>query len=187
MILLELFLTFFKIGAFTFGGGYAMLPMIEAEANARGWLSTEELIDFIAVSESTPGPYAVNIATFIGIRTGGVAGAAAATLGVVLPSFLIILLTAGLYSRFRQSKTVAGAMGGLKPAVVGLIAAALLTLLKAVFLPDGFSTALFTDPSFYVSLLIFAAGVLLSFRKVPPVAVILISAAAGIVSGFLFS
>ena len=92
MIYLELLLTFLKIGAFTFGGGYAMLPLIQAEVKSHGWLDTAELVDFIAVSESTPGPFAVNISTFVGMRTAGIPGALCATFGVVLPSFLIIVL-----------------------------------------------------------------------------------------------
>ena len=94
MILLHLFLTFFKIGLFTIGGGYAMIPLIQEEVLQNHWLSFTDLIDFIAVSESTPGPFAVNIATYIGAETVGILGAVCATAGVVLPSFLIILLVA---------------------------------------------------------------------------------------------
>ena len=82
MALIDLFLTFLKIGAFTFGGGYAMIAMIQAEAERHGWLTQEELVDFVALSESTPGPLAVNMATFVGIRTGGILGAIIATLGI---------------------------------------------------------------------------------------------------------
>ncbi len=121
MIYFDLFLTFLKIGLFTFGGGYAMLPMIQEEVSAHSWLNQSELIDFIAVSESTPGPFAVNIATFVGTRTGGIFGGLCATFGVVLPSFVIILFVARFYQKFKSSKLVAGAMNGLKPAVVGLI------------------------------------------------------------------
>lgn len=85
MINLYLFLTFFKIGLFTFGGGYAMIPMIQQDILSHGWLTQQQLIDFIAISESTPGPFAVNIATFVGMSQSGVAGAVCATLGVVLP------------------------------------------------------------------------------------------------------
>lgn len=84
MVLIELFLAFLKIGAFTFGGGYAMIAMIQAEAERHGWLTPEELVDFVALSESTPGPLAVNMATFVGMRTGGIPGAIIATLGIVL-------------------------------------------------------------------------------------------------------
>ena len=134
MIFIELFFTFFKIGLFTVGGGYAMLPLIRTEVLSKGWLTAEEIVNFIAVSESTPGPFAVNIATYIGSVRGGAAGAACATLGVVLPSFLIILAIARCYKKFKSSKIVAGLMSGLKPAVIGLIAAAVLTVGKTVFL-----------------------------------------------------
>ncbi|WP_037281047.1 chromate transporter, partial [Ruminococcus flavefaciens] len=124
MILLKLFLSFFKIGAFTFGGGYAMIAMIQAEAEHQGWLTKEELVDFVAMNESTPGPLAVNMATFVGSRTSGVLGGICATLGVVLPSFIIILIVAKCYEKFKSSKAVNGAMSGLKPAVIGMIATA---------------------------------------------------------------
>ena len=94
MIFLELFWVFFLIGAFTFGGGYAMLPLMQAEVTAKGWISNEAVVNFIAVSESTPGPFAINMATYVGSEMGGVLGAACATLGVVLPSFVIILIVA---------------------------------------------------------------------------------------------
>ena len=103
MIYIVLFLTFFKIGAFTFGGGYAMLPLIQEEVLKKAWLSQQEIIDFIAVSESTPGPFAVNMATFIGSQTGGILGAVCATLGVVLPSFIIILIVAKCFEVFGTS------------------------------------------------------------------------------------
>ena len=92
MIFFTLFITFFKIGLFTFGGGYAMLPLIQAEVVSQGWINENQIIDFIAVSESTPGPFAINIATYIGTETGGFFGAVCTTLGVVLPSFIVILM-----------------------------------------------------------------------------------------------
>jgi len=95
-----LFLAFLKIGAFTFGGGYAMIAMIQAEAERHGWLTQEELVDFVALSESTPGPLAVNMATFVGIRTGGILGAIIATIGIVLPSFIIILIIAKCFEKY---------------------------------------------------------------------------------------
>ena len=94
MILWELFYNFFKIGLFTFGGGYAMIPMITEVVVEKGWLDLHSVVDFIAVSESTPGPFAINIATFVGSHMGGFPGAVLATLGVVLPSFLMILVVA---------------------------------------------------------------------------------------------
>ena len=94
MIYLKLFLSFFKIGLFTFGGGYAMIPLIQETVLNNNWMGLEKLIDFIAISESTPGPFAINMATFIGTTKGGFIGAVFSTLGVVLPSFIIILIVA---------------------------------------------------------------------------------------------
>ena len=187
MIYFDLFLTFLKIGLFTFGGGYAMLPMIREEVAAHGWLNQSELINFIAVSESTPGPFAVNIATFVGTRTGGIFGGLCATLGVVLPSFVIILIVARCYQKFKSNKLVVGAMNGLKPAVVGLIAAALLSLSGTVFFPQGLSANVFgaAAAQFYVSLGIFAVAVILAFKKIHPILIILLSAVIGVVVGLI--
>ena len=185
MIYFDLFFTFLKIGLFTIGGGYAMLPMIREEVSSHGWLSQSELIDFIAVSESTPGPFAVNIATFVGTRTGGIFGGLCATLGVVLPSFVIILFVARFYQKFKSSKLVAGAMNGLKPAVVGLIGAALLSLSVTVFFPAGLNMAVFSTAQFYVSLGIFAVAVVLAFKKLHPILIILLSAVIGIIAGLI--
>lgn len=185
MIYFDLFLAFLKIGLFTFGGGYAMLPMIQEEVTAHGWFNQSELIDFIAVSESTPGPFAVNIATFIGTRTGGILGSLCATLGVVLPSFVIILIVARCYQKFKSSRLVIGAMNGLKPAVVGLIGAALFSLSQTVFFPTGLSASVFGTAQFYVSLGIFAAAVVLAFKKLHPILIILLSAVIGVTAGYL--
>ena len=185
MIYLDLFWTFFKIGLFTFGGGYAMLPLIQAAVADHGWLSTEALLNFVAVSESTPGPFAVNIATYIGSEMGGVPGAACATLGVALPSFLIILIVARGYERFRASKVVSGVMTGLKPAVIGLIGSAILTMGAAVLFPGGFSAAVFSSLSFWITIAIFIIMAVLAFRKVHPILLICLSAVLGIAAGYL--
>ena len=175
MIYLELFWTFFLIGAFTFGGGYAMLPLIQIEVVNKGWLSNEAVVNFVAVSESTPGPFAVNMATYVGSEMGGILGAACATLGVVLPSFVIILIVAGCYDRFKSSKLVKGAMSGLKPAVIGMIGTAVLSIGKTVFV----------QPGMLVSAGLFAAMAVLAFRKVHPIIIICISAALGVLAGIL--
>lgn len=180
MIYLELFWSFFKTGLFTFGGGYAMLSLIQSEVLSHGWLSAEEIVNFIAVSESTPGPFAVNIATYVGRVTAGIAGALCATLGVVLPSFLVILIVARFYERFRKSKLVEGAMTGLRPTVIGLIAAALLSLGKGVFAPLGGADWL----PVAVSGAIFLAMTVLAFRKRHPILIIALSAAIGIGAGY---
>ena len=173
MIWIEPFLTFLKIGAFTFGGGYAMLPLIQSEVERHAWLTQAEVVDFIAVSESTPGPLAINMATFVGIRTGGVLGAVCATLGVVLPSFVIILIVAKFYEKFRKSRAVDGVMYSLRPAV-GM----------TVFFPNGLQTTVFSSAGFWLSLIIFAIGAVLAFKKLHPIAIIGISAVIGIIAGY---
>lgn len=195
MIFLELFWTFFKIGLFTFGGGYAMLPLIQEQVVAHGWLSEEAIVNFIAVSESTPGPFAINIATYVGSQVGGieggvmmsVLGAACTTLGVVLPSFIVILVVARFYQQFKNSNAVKGLMTGLKPAAIGLIAAAVISMALLVFVPNGFSLSIFKDVSLYISIAIFALSVFLVLKKkMQPILVICISAALGIAAGYAF-
>lgn len=187
MIYLELFWTFLTIGAMTFGGGYAMLPLIQSEVAAR-WgdvISNESMVNFVAVSESTPGPFAINMATYVGAEMGGVFGSFCATLGVVLPSFVIILIVAKCYDRFRQSRVVKGCMSGLKPAVVGLIGNAVLNVLITVFFPAGLALGVFLTPAFYIYAALFGIMLLLAFKKVHPILIICLSAAVGIVLGFL--
>ena len=123
MMLLKLFLTFAKIGLFTFGGGYGMIPLIQQEVIARGWLDAEALYRYIGICESTPGPIAVNMATFIGASQAGLPGSLCATLGVVLPSFIIILQIAAALKSFRDHPLVKAAFTGIKPVVAGMIAA----------------------------------------------------------------
>lgn len=185
MIYLELFWTFLKIGAFTFGGGYAMLPLIQEQVIAHGWLAGEELINFIAVSESTPGPFAVNISTYVGMETGGLFGAFCATSGVVLPSFLIILIVAKCFTKFQNSKLVKGCMSGLKPAVIGLIASAVISTGRTVFFPAGFSSEVLTSYGFLSSVIIFGIMLVLALKKVHPIWIIVLSALLGIGAGYL--
>lgn len=119
--LLEIFWTFFKIGLFTFGGGYAMIPLIVQEVVAKGWATQEVLIDFIAIAESTPGVFAVNISTFIGFNQFGIIGAIVATIGVSLPSFIIIVIIAKIFHKFADNKFIVGFLHGAKPIIVGVI------------------------------------------------------------------
>ncbi|MBE6856811.1 MAG: chromate transporter [Ruminococcus sp.] len=184
MIYPELFLTFFLIGMFTFGGGYAMLPLIQEQVLAKEWVTDAQIVDFIAVSESTPGPFAVNISTYVGIQTGGILGGICATLGVVLPSFIVILIVAKCFDRFRNSKAVSGCMSGLKPAVIGMIGSAVVSVGMTVFFPAGFNSAVFSNLSFYLSLIMFVGAVILAFRKAHPVLIIALSATLGIVAGY---
>lgn len=134
MILFELFYTFFCIGLFTFGGGYAMIPMIQEQVVSKGWISEQAMTDFIAISEVTPGPFAVNISTFVGNSVGGIGGAALATLGVILPSIIIILIVAAILNKFMKNKYIQGALGGVKPIVLALIlATTILLFVKVIF------------------------------------------------------
>ncbi len=134
MIYLQLFLTFLKIGVVSFGGGYAMIPLLTDEVLANGWLDESQIMNFIAVSESTPGPIAINMATFIGSAKGGILGAFLATLGVVLPSFIIILLIASVMKSFMKYKGVNAFLKGVRPVVVGLITATGIGLFLTVIL-----------------------------------------------------
>ena len=129
---LELFLTFMKIGAFTFGGGYAMIPLIQKEVcENKKWLNEKDISDIVAISESTPGPVAINAATFVGYHTAGFPGACMATLGVVLPSFLIISLISLVLTQFQSIKAVQYAFMGIRAAVLALILKALWMMFKS--------------------------------------------------------
>ncbi|MBC8545502.1 chromate transporter [Clostridiaceae bacterium NSJ-31] len=183
MIYLHLFVTFFQIGLFTIGGGYAMIPMIQDEVVKNGWLTMGELVDFIAVGESTPGPFAVNIATYIGSVTGGFFGALCATVGVVLPSFLIILLIAKWFTAFGDNRLVRGALTGLRPAVVGLIAAAAFSIAcsNLISLEHVAGPADLPNSINRIGLLVFVPLLIFTLKKKPhPILLILISAGAGI-------
>lgn len=186
MIYLDLFLTFLKLGAFTFGGGAAMMPFIQEEAVSKWGFTAEEIINFIAISESTPGPFAVNIATYVGAEKGGFFGSVCATLGLVLPSFIIILVIARCYEKFKTNRIVEGAMTGLRPTSVGLIAAATLSIGFEVLFPAGFAFATMISYEFIAALLIFVGMFLLCLfiKKFNPIYVILISAALGIAVGY---
>ena len=187
MFLLELFWVFFLIGAFTFGGGYAMVAMVQQQVVSRGWMDAAGVIDFVAIAESTPGPIAVNMATFVGAQMGGFWGAVCATLGVVLPSFVIILIVARCFRAFCSSKWVQGIMSGLKPAVVGLIGSAAVTVALATFAPAGVSLRLFAEASTWLWLALGAGMLTLTFRfkKLHPIAIICICALIGIAAGYL--
>lgn len=185
MIYINLFFTFLKIGAFTFGGGYAMLPLIRASIIENNWMDDDQILNFIAVSESTPGPFAINVSTYVGMEAGGIFGSVLATLGVVLPSFIIILIVAKLYDKFKTNKYVQGAMSGLKPAVIGSIATAVLSTGITVFFPTGIKLEVMGTFAFITSVIIFVSMLILALKKVHPIIIIGISAAAGIAYGYL--
>lgn len=184
MIYLELFLTFLQIGAVSFGGGYGMISLIREKVLLHEWLTEEELLNIIAVSESTPGPIAVNIATFIGSAQGGILGSLLATLGVVLPSFIIILIIAALIKNLLKYKGVQAFLGGIRPCVVGLILATAVTMLLSNLLSlEVLKSKIIPDVKGIIIFLIIAAVVILAkkIRKKPlsPIFLILISAGLG--------
>lgn len=173
-IYLDLFVTFFKIGLFTFGGGYAMLPMLEAEVvNKKHWASYEELMDYFAVGQCTPGVIAVNTATFIGYNKRKVPGALVATAGVICPSIVIILIIASLLTTFAQEPIVQHALSGIRVAVCVLILQAVIKLFKA-----GVKNIW--------GVVIFAFALVCSYLSlVPTVVIVIAAAAAGILIGTL--
>ena len=184
MIYLELFLTFLEIGAFSFGGGYGMISLIRERSLAYGWLTEDELLNMIAVAESTPGPIAVNMATFVGSDQGGILGSLLATLGVVLPSFIIILVIATLISNLIKYRGVKAFLGGVRPSIVGLILATAITMLLSVI--SGFGKIGDSISIDAMAILIFALLIVISliykgvFKKKPsPILMILISAGLG--------
>ncbi|MDE7263555.1 MAG: chromate transporter [Anaeroplasmataceae bacterium] len=183
MIYLQLFLEFFKIGLFTFGGGYAMIPLIKEVVLNYGWLTEAQFMDFIGVCESTPGPIAINMATFVGSSQAGIGGAAVATIGVVLPSFIIILLVASILKRFIKNKFVDRALTGIKSVVIGLIlSTGIISLIQCA----GYEslTSFHTD---YASIIIFVILCFIYFiylkitkKKLNAILIILIAAGLGL-------
>lgn len=163
----DLFLVFAKIGAFTIGGGYAMIPIIQNEVSVRGWLSEDELPDIVALSQSAPGVLAVNISIFTGYRLRGVKGSIAATLGAVTPSFLIILLIAALFSNFKDNPTVISIFKGIRPVVIALIAVPMINMARKSNKNPG---------AWAVSAL---SLVLVAFLKVSPIYILAVIIAAG--------
>lgn len=171
-----LFTVFFKIGAFTFGGGYAMIPLIEREVvEKHGWISSQDMLDIIAIAESTPGPIAINSATFVGYKTAGVFGAAGATLGVVLPSFLIISVISFVLAEFREMRAVQFAFNGIRAGVLALIFKALWSMYKKC-------------PKSLVSYLIMAGSfVVAAFSGINVIFIILAAAIIGIVTSLVMA
>lgn len=167
-VIWDLFITFFRIGAFSFGGGYAMIPLLESEViDIRGWLTNAEFIDIIAVAEMTPGPIAVNSATFVGYRVANTLGSVIATIGVVLPSLLVMLTILTFINRFRNSKYVDWVFKGIRPVVLGLIAAAAVSV--------GFSSIIDLKSA------LIAVGIfyLVAIRKINPILAIVIAGGLG--------
>lgn len=161
----KLFSTFFKIGAFTFGGGHAMIPLIQREAvEKHGWVTDEDILEIIAIAESTPGPIAINSATFVGYRTCGFWGALCATFGVVLPSFVIILVIAGVLEQFQEIKAVQYAFNGIRAGVLALLFKALWSMYKKspktlpayIVMAGAFALTVFTNVNMLIVILLCA-------------------------------
>ena len=186
MICLKLFLNFLMIGTLSFGGGYGMISLVREVVLGHGWLTEAEFLSFIAVSESTPGPIGVNMATYVGFTTGGVPGALVATLGLVTPSVIIILIVAAFLKAFRDSKWVSGAFYGLRPASTALVAAAGISVVPVALLHSGQTgLALLNWPALALAavLLVFTNWVKVT-KKWHPIIFIGISAVVGVVLGF---
>lgn len=196
MIYLQLFWEYFKIGLFTIGGGYAMLPMVIQVVQKYNWLSADQLYDFIGVAESTPGPFAINLATFVGTIVGneqygfwgGVLGACIATFAVVLPSLVIIVIVSKVMEQFKTSKYVQGALYGIRPVVVGLILSSMIGIALNVVLPSVDLTDIGSSsisPFNWVSLILMCAFLPLSRlkikgKKLHPIFMIVLSAGLGV-------
>lgn len=186
MKLLTLFLTFLKIGAVSFGGGYGMISLMREDCLANGWLDESQLLDFIAVAESTPGPIAVNMATFIGSSQGGLLGALVSTLGVILASFVIILLIASVMDRVFKYPAVKATLASIRPAIAGMILATAITMLLSVVFEIK---TLWSEPAFdWKSLCIFGVICLVHFgysklkkKQFSPILLIVISGVLGII------
>ena len=193
MVLFELFYVFFYIGLLTFGGGYAMIPMITEEVTKRGWIMGDQIADFIAISESTPGPFAVNIATFVGNSVGGIGGSILATLGVILPSFIIILIIAIFLRKFSKANIVNKTLKNIRPVIVGMVSAtAIIFLIKLIFFGNHeiYSVDAYFDRTQFVLLLIITFFCVLYKRKhkksLNPIFLLAICAVVGIVFFGLF-
>ena len=193
--ILELFLTFFKVGATSFGGGYGMIPLLSEEVVAHGWMTSDDFLNFLAVAESTPGPIAVNMATFIGALVGGSAlggpfgifiGAVLATLGVVLPAFVIILIIVSVVNKLMEYAGVKAFLAGIRPVVIGLITATGITMFLQVLI--GIKTIYETAVFDWKALVIFLAMVGIYYpvkfikkKTVSPILLIAVSAVLGII------
>ena len=184
MILLKLFYEFFKTGLFAVGGGLATLPFLYNMAETTNWFTAETVMDMIAISESTPGPIGVNMATYVGNTTGGVLGGIVTTLALILPSYLMILLVSKILNRFRDNRYVQGAMTTLRPASVGMVAAAMLGVLQSVLINMDAVIAMdwlrMVQPVCLVLFAILLFGCF-KFKKLHPVVFLAIGAIAGIV------
>lgn len=181
MLYLELFWSFVQIGLFSIGGGYASMPLIEHQVvDLHGWLTLQEFVDIITISQMTPGPIAVNSATFVGIQIAGLPGAIIATLGCIFPSCVIVLTLAWVYFRYRNLSVVQGVLGGLRPAVVAMIASAGLSILAlSLWNGAGFSFSP-SDLDWGAALLFIGSLFVLRKWKLNPIYVMLTAGVIGL-------
>jgi len=187
MILLRLFFEFFKVGLFAVGGGLATVPFLQDMGARTGWFTSVDLTTMIAVSESTPGPMGVNMATYVGFETAGPLGAVVATLGLTAPSIIVIIIIAGFLQKFRQSKTVDAVFQGLRPASTALIAAAGLSVAVSVLVIVGGEaehTFAIHWPSAALAAAVFLCMQHKKLKKLHPVAFIAIAAVIGVIFQF---
>ena len=188
MIFLKLFLTFLKIGAVSFGGGYGMISLIRDDCLANGWLTEEELLNFIAVAESTPGPITVNMATFVGSSQAGFLGALCATLGMVLPSFIIILVIAKFFSKFAENKYIKTVLVSIRPFVVGMILSAGIYLMSSAVGVKSYESMALDLRGVILTLIL--AVIMFAYKKifkkpVPVITLIAVAAVVGILSSLI--
>jgi len=183
MIYLDLFRSFFQVGLFSFGGGYAALPLIKARiVDVHGWLTLAEFTDVVTISQMTPGPIGINAATFAGARIAGIPGSIAATAGCVAPSFIVVLTLAYLYNRYNKLEIIQIVLKWLRPAIVGLIAAAGLAIMLQAFL-SGTDTLYRLWNIDIFSAAIFAAGIfVLAKWQASPIYIMLGSGLAGLIA-----
>jgi len=185
----ELFWIFFRIGLFSFGGGNAMLPLMYQELTKHDLMNAEQFSDMVALSQVTPGPVAVNAATYVGLETGGLFTAIVATIGVCLPCFVIMLIVARMLERFKENEMVKGAFVGIRPATVGLIASAVVFIAGGVLVKGPLVSAQMADVNYYnlIPIGIFGVSILLmGALKLKPIYVILIMAFVGAMLGGFF-
>ena len=174
MIYLQLFLSFLQIGALSFGGGYASMPLIEAQiVTSHGWLTMTEFSDLVTIAEMTPGPIAVNAATFVGTKVAGVLGALVATAGCILPACVLVTLIARLYLKYRNLTVLQSVLGSLRPAVVAMIASAGLTVLMNAFW--GSRTVVLANTNYVMVAIFVLSFVLLRKTKLSPIAVMVLA------------
>ena len=187
MIFLRLFFEFAKVGLFSVGGGLATIPFLQAMGESTGWFTNTDLTTMIAVSESTPGPIGVNMATYVGFETAGIPGAVTATLGLIFPSIVVILIIAGFLQKFRQSKTVNAVFSGLRPASTALITAAGLGVAVAVFTAVDAATGqgfALRWPQLILAAAIFLGSQHKKLKKLHPIVFIGIAALVGLIFQF---